>query len=134
MTVLSDFDRRSVAALLALAVAAFCYVTVETVPVGLLAELTHLARRSPEGEWSYGNTSTGLPDDRVTDLALDGDGSLWVACGAAAARLADGGVVETLDNMNGPPGTVLSVAIDDTVTPRRVIVGTSEGIGIYDGP
>ncbi|MBO3734348.1 MFS transporter [Glycomyces niveus] len=39
MTVLSDFDRRSVAALLALAVAAFCYVTVETVPVGLLAEI-----------------------------------------------------------------------------------------------
>ncbi|MQM27352.1 MFS transporter [Glycomyces albidus] len=39
MTVLSDFDRRSVAALLALAAAAFCYVTVETVPVGLLSEI-----------------------------------------------------------------------------------------------
>jgi predicted MFS family arabinose efflux permease len=39
MTILSDFDRRSVAALLALAVAAFCYVTVETVPVGLLSEI-----------------------------------------------------------------------------------------------
>ncbi|WP_176953254.1 MFS transporter [Glycomyces sambucus] len=35
----SDFDRRSVAALVALAVAAFCYVTVETVPVGLLGEI-----------------------------------------------------------------------------------------------
>jgi MFS transporter, DHA1 family, inner membrane transport protein len=39
MALLSDFDRRSVAALLALAVAAFCYVTVETVPVGLLSEI-----------------------------------------------------------------------------------------------
>ncbi|HEY1094037.1 MAG TPA: MFS transporter [Glycomyces sp.] len=39
MTLLSDFDRRSVAALLALATAAFCYVTVETVPVGLLSEI-----------------------------------------------------------------------------------------------
>lgn len=39
MSVLSEFDRRSVAALLALAVAAFCYVTVETVPVGLLSEI-----------------------------------------------------------------------------------------------
>jgi MFS transporter, DHA1 family, inner membrane transport protein len=39
MTILSDFDRRSVAALLALALAAFCYVTVETVPVGLLSEI-----------------------------------------------------------------------------------------------
>ncbi|WP_157975081.1 MFS transporter [Glycomyces dulcitolivorans] len=35
----SDLDRRSVAALIALAVAAFCYVTVETVPVGLLGEI-----------------------------------------------------------------------------------------------
>lgn len=35
----SDFDRRSVAALIALAVAAFCYVTVETAPVGLLGEI-----------------------------------------------------------------------------------------------
>ncbi|MCD0447371.1 MFS transporter [Glycomyces sp. A-F 0318] len=35
----SDLDRRSVAALLALAVAAFCYVTVETAPVGLLGEI-----------------------------------------------------------------------------------------------
>ncbi|GAA1694650.1 MFS transporter [Glycomyces endophyticus] len=32
-------DRRSLAALVALAVAAFCYVTVETVPVGLLGEI-----------------------------------------------------------------------------------------------
>jgi MFS transporter, DHA1 family, inner membrane transport protein len=39
MTILSDFDRRSVSALLALSVAAFCYVTVETVPVGLLSEI-----------------------------------------------------------------------------------------------
>lgn len=35
----ADFDRRSVAALLALAVAAFCYVTVETAPVGLLESI-----------------------------------------------------------------------------------------------
>ncbi len=39
MTKLSELDRRSVAALLALSVAAFCYVTVETVPVGLLSEI-----------------------------------------------------------------------------------------------
>ncbi|SDC93692.1 MFS transporter [Glycomyces harbinensis] len=35
----SDLDRRSLAALVALAVAAFCYVTVETAPVGLLGEI-----------------------------------------------------------------------------------------------
>jgi DHA1 family inner membrane transport protein len=35
----SDYDRRSVAALLALAVSAFCYVTVETLPVGLLGDI-----------------------------------------------------------------------------------------------
>lgn len=47
MTILSDFDRRSVAALLALAVAAFCYVTVETVPVGLLSEIAGDLEVSP---------------------------------------------------------------------------------------
>jgi predicted MFS family arabinose efflux permease len=36
----SDLGRRPVAALLALAVAAFCYVSVETVPVGLLSEIS----------------------------------------------------------------------------------------------
>ncbi|WP_158299733.1 MFS transporter [Glycomyces paridis] len=39
MTRLSELDRRSVAALLALAVAAFCFVTAETMPVGLLSEI-----------------------------------------------------------------------------------------------
>lgn len=35
----SEFDGRSVAALLALSLAAFCYVTAETLPVGLLSEI-----------------------------------------------------------------------------------------------
>jgi predicted MFS family arabinose efflux permease len=35
----SDLDRRSLAALVALAAAAFCYVTAETLPVGLLPEI-----------------------------------------------------------------------------------------------
>lgn len=47
MPLLSDFDRRSLAALFALAVAAFCYVTVETVPVGLLAEIAADLEVSP---------------------------------------------------------------------------------------
>jgi sugar lactone lactonase YvrE len=93
-----------------------------------------LARRAPDGTWSYFDSGAGLPDDRVSDLALDTDGSLWVACDRAAARIAGGAVVQVLDNMNGPPGTVLSVAIDDIAKPRRVIVGTSQGVGIYDGP
>ncbi|GAB3998696.1 MFS transporter [Glycomyces albus] len=47
MTRLSGFDRRSVAALLALSVAAFCYVTAETVPVGLLSEIAEDLKTSP---------------------------------------------------------------------------------------
>jgi DHA1 family inner membrane transport protein len=47
MPLLSDFDRRSLAALFALAVAAFCYVTVETVPVGLLGEIAADLEVSP---------------------------------------------------------------------------------------
>ncbi|GAB3231022.1 MFS transporter [Glycomyces halotolerans] len=47
MTIRSDLDRRSVAALLALAVAAFCYVTAETVPVGLLSQISTDLRVPP---------------------------------------------------------------------------------------
>lgn len=39
MSGLSAFDRRSIAALAALSISAFCYVTVETLPIGLLAEI-----------------------------------------------------------------------------------------------
>lgn len=42
-----DFDRRSVAALLALSVTAFCFVTTETVPVGLLSEISGDLKISP---------------------------------------------------------------------------------------
>ncbi|RRR98172.1 MFS transporter [Glycomyces terrestris] len=43
----SALDRRSLAALLALAAAAFCYVTVETAPVGLLGEIARDLDVSP---------------------------------------------------------------------------------------
>jgi predicted MFS family arabinose efflux permease len=42
-----DLDRRSVVALLALATAAFCYVTAETMPVGLLTEIADDLRVPP---------------------------------------------------------------------------------------
>lgn len=47
MSKLKDFDRRSVAALLALSVTAFCFVTTETVPVGLLSEISGDLRIAP---------------------------------------------------------------------------------------
>jgi predicted MFS family arabinose efflux permease len=43
----SDLDRRSLAALVALAAAAFCYVTAETLPIGLLPEIAADLEVSP---------------------------------------------------------------------------------------
>lgn len=93
-----------------------------------------LAYRAPDGTWSWLQQKDGLPDDRVYDLALDPDGSLWVATDAGLARVRDGQVVQVLDSRTGLPGSPYAVAIDDTVTPRRVLIGTSQGAGIYDGP
>lgn len=93
-----------------------------------------LARMDPNGTWSYVDTRHGLPDNRVYGLALDLDGSLWIATDAGLARLSGGGVRQVFDASDGLPGTILGVHVDGATTPRRVIIGTSAGIGIYDGP
>ncbi|HWV38706.1 MAG TPA: two-component regulator propeller domain-containing protein [Vulgatibacter sp.] len=93
-----------------------------------------LARMEPDGSWSYLDTRHGLPDNRVYGLALDPDGSLWVATDAGLARLSGGGFHQVLGAGDGLPGTILAVHVDTKAKPRRVIVGTSVGIGIYDGP
>lgn len=92
-----------------------------------------LAHLSSSGSWSYLTTAHGLPDNRVMDLALDTDGSLWIATDAGVIRWR-GGFGEPLNPMNGLPGVPMSVWIDTTSSPRRVIIGTSAGVAIYDGP
>ncbi|HEY0839492.1 MAG TPA: two-component regulator propeller domain-containing protein, partial [Vulgatibacter sp.] len=93
-----------------------------------------LAHMAPDGSWSYLDTRQGLPDNRVYGLAFDPDGSLWIATDAGLARMGGGSLRQVFGAGDGLPGTILGVAVDATSTPRRVIVGTSAGIGIYDGP
>jgi ligand-binding sensor domain-containing protein len=94
-----------------------------------------LAHVSADGTWSWWTTAEGLPDNRVYDLALDTDGSLWVATDAGVVRMQNGRFSATvLDPMTGLPGAPLALGIDTSASPRRVLIGTSAGAAIYDGP
>lgn len=93
-----------------------------------------LAYRAADGSFLYLSTADGLVDNRMRDLALDPDGSLWVANEGGLVRLFGGTVGQVFDATDGVPGTVLSVFVDDWSEPRRVIVGTTEGVVVYDGP
>lgn len=87
-----------------------------------------------DGSFTYLTTSRGLPENRVRDLALDPDGSVWLATEAGLARARGGSVVQVIDASQGLPGAITSVFVDRGASPRRVIVGTTHGVGIYDGP
>ncbi len=93
-----------------------------------------LAHMAADGSWSYLQTGQGLPDNRVYDIALDTDGSLWVATDAGVVRLKNGRFSNTLNPASGLLGTPMSVSIDRSTSPRRVLIGTSVGAAIYDGP
>jgi len=93
-----------------------------------------LAYRAPDGSFLYLTTADGLPDNRIRDLALDVDGSLWVAAEAGLARIVGGSVVLVWSAAEGIPGAVTSVFVDRSTSPRRLIVGTTHGVVIYDGP
>jgi|GEM_PF-1398380 len=93
-----------------------------------------VARMEPSGSWSFIDTRQGLPDNRAYGLALDPDGSLWIATDAGLARLSGGGIRQVIDATDGLRGSVLGVHVDTTTTPRRVLVATSAGVGVYDGP
>ncbi len=92
-----------------------------------------LGHMTEGGSWTHLTTADGLPDDRVYDLARDPDGTLWAAAGEGLVRLDGHAIVQTFNNMNGPNGTYMAVGIDAASSPRRVLFGTSRGIGVYDG-
>lgn len=52
------------------------------------------------------DTSTGLPDDYVTGLALDADGALWLTLNSALVRLEIGSPLSIFDARNGLKGSV----------------------------
>lgn len=93
-----------------------------------------LAYRAPDGSFRYLTTADGLPDNRIRDLALDLDGSLWVAAGDGLVRVVGGRVAQVLGAADGLAGSITSVFVDRSQSPRRLIIGTTHGIAIYDGP
>jgi len=93
-----------------------------------------LAYRAPDGSFLHLTTADGLPDNRIRDLGLDPDGSLWVAAEAGLARVVGGRVVQVWGSADGLPGAITSVFVDRSQRPRRLIIGTTQGIAIYDGP
>ena len=66
---------------------ALVQLTDGTVAVGTLDDGLWLLR---DGEWSHLGTVDGLPDDDVTALLPDADGTLWVATRGGLAHLALG--------------------------------------------
>jgi len=94
-----------------------------------------LAHMAGDGSWRYLTAANGLPDNRVRALALDPDGSLWIGTDAGVARLLPSGRFgDGLDGLDGLQGSVISLHVDTTTRPRRLLIGTSAGVGIYDGP
>lgn len=93
-----------------------------------------LARMDPAGTWTYYRKADGLPDDRVYDVAIDGDGTVWIATDGGLARYRGGAITTVLTWGAGLQGSMYAVHVDTRSSPRRVIFGTSEGVGIYTGP
>jgi ligand-binding sensor domain-containing protein len=87
-------------------------------------------QRLPDGRWALGtvlggllllrpdgsvdqiiDSTVGLPDNFVTGLVTDREGSLWVALNNGLARLQVASPLSVLDRRSGPPGTVYTVAL-----------------------
>lgn len=93
-----------------------------------------VAYRAPDGSFQYFTTADGLPDDRSRDLAIDVDGSVWIATEAGLVRFRGGRIVQRIDATDGLPGAITSLWVDTSTEPRRLIVGGTHGVAIYDGP
>jgi ligand-binding sensor domain-containing protein len=89
-----------------------------------------LARLDKDGHWqTYSKASTqgGLPDDFVSALAREADGSLWIGTGGGLARLDKDGHRQTY-NQGGPRAvTALVLGADGSLW-----VGTGGGLGRLD--
>lgn len=70
------------------------------------------------------DTAVGLPDDFVSDLAVDREGALWLALNNGLARVEVASPLSVVDRRTGLQGTVYSV----TRHQGRLWVGTAAGL------
>ncbi len=79
-------------------------------------------------KWTQYNSHTGgLPADRITALALDGPGDLWIGTEEGLSHLDSGGKVSTLSSTNSllPSNHVTSIAFDSK---NGMWIGTTLGL------
>jgi ligand-binding sensor domain-containing protein len=76
-------------------------------------------------------THTGLSSDRINGIAYDGE-TIWLGTSDGAInKISSGGEIDTSANVIGRGHSMIHSIITDSL--RRVYVGTSQGIRIYDG-
>ncbi|NJL27512.1 MAG: hypothetical protein HC897_06245 [Thermoanaerobaculia bacterium] len=56
------------------------------------------------------DAAAGLPDDFVSDMALDHEGALWLALNNGLARIAIDSPISVLDRRSGLPGAIYNAA------------------------
>ena len=100
-------------------------------------------RRLPDGRWAFGSITggllllrpdgtidqvidsrLGLPDDFVTGLAVDREGSLWLALNTGVVRVEIASPVSVIDGRTGLQGSVYSLARHR----GQLWVGTAAGV------
>lgn len=95
-------------------------------------------------EWTRWTAADGLPHDRVTSVAVAGDGAVWAATAAGLARFdGDGWTAhtavdglahdETVRVAAGPDGTVWAVTRGETLTGDGTRKRTDYGLARFDG-
>ncbi len=84
---------------------------------------------------SYFDRAKELPQNRLTAVLVDDDGSVWVGTtGGGIARYFGKTTWRYYTAGSGLPSDgITSLAIDHSVNPRRLIIGTVAGVAVYSG-
>jgi len=109
-------------------------LTVVTVAsqIALVTAAAAFARARNKGWTTYTPDNSGVQGGRVSALAFDTEGQLWVGSESALSLLTTNGqwMQYTPTNSGLPTGDVTAIAVDDM---GEVFVGTTGGLGVLDG-
>src|SRR5207245_2186441 len=95
--------------------------------------LAYLAPQTHEP--SYFDRARELPQNRLTSVAVDTDGSVWVGTIYGGIARKQGGSWTYYTSGKGlPSDQITAIFVDRFASPRRVLVGTDQGVAIYTGP